>query len=704
MRFAKRITAGVVLLVGLGLSAPTSADSGLTSLAQPVVRSPLVGESIYFVMTDRYRDGNPSNNEGGGPWWSQGGFDPTSSAYFHGGDLAGLTGTCQPGDDGMARIANLGFSGVWVTPPVVNRAVQGSSAGYHGYWFMDLSKPDPHLGTEQDFAALAACAQALDVKLIMDVVTNHTADVIEYRNGTSYVPVEERPYRTASGKTFNPFRFAARNQPLPSLSVNRSFPKVPFVDSSLENAKWPALLNQLTRYHNRGDIAWGSCTGECEMDGDFYGLDDVMTEDAEVVAAFADAYGAWIEKYGISGFRIDTAKHVDPYFFKRFLPQIQQKAEAAGVADFTSFSEVWLTDPIQLSEQMRTRALPSVLDFPFQDTIRSFVTKQGTGRSVAALFAEDDRYTTATTNAQGLATFLGNHDMGRIGFFLRTQTNATPPQLLERDALAHDLLFLTRGVPVVYYGDEVGMTGSGDGRDQRARQNMFPTQVAEWKTEERIGSAPIGSGSSFTVSNPLEAHIRDLNALREAHPALASGPQVTRTATDAVFALSRFDMTDRREYVVAFNTSDGPATVSVPTSTPSATWTPLRGSAASSDAAGQVSLSIPARSSVVLRADTALPTPASPSVSVRTRPDLASGMYRLDATVPGSDPASVTFVMRQPGREWQTIGVDDARPFRVYVPALTKKAPNAQVAVVVTSSTGERAASAPSRVRLAPLF
>lgn len=440
------------------------------------------------------------------------------------------------------------------------------------------------------------------------------------------------------------------------------------------------------------------------MDGDFYGLDDVMTEDAEVIAAFADAYGAWIQKYGISGFRIDTAKHVDPYFFRRFLPLIQQKAESSGVTDFTSFAEVWLTDPIQLSEQMRTRALPSVLDFPFQDTIRAFVTKQGTGRSVAALFAEDDRYTTPTTNAQGLATFLGNHDMGRIGFFLRTQTNATPSQLLERDALAHDLLFLTRGVPVVYYGDEVGMTGSGDGRDQRARQNMFPTQVAEWKTEERIGSPPIGTGSAFAVTNPLEDHIRDLNTLREAHPALASGPQVTRAASDAVFAVSRFDIASRHEYVVAFNTSDASASVPVPTSTPSTTWTAVRGTGASSDASGQIAVTVPARSSVVLRADTALPAPAAPSISLRTRPDLASGMYRLDATVPGTDPASVTFVMKRPGQPWQVVGVDDARPFRVYVPSLTKKAPNAQVAAVVTSSVGERAASSPRRVRLTPLF
>ena len=105
------------------------------------------------------------------------------------------------------------------------------------------------------------------------------------------------------------------------------------------------------------------------------------------------------------------------------------------------------------------------------------MTGKAGGGSLAALFAEDDYYTSATTNAYGLTTFLGNHDMGRIGFFLTTQTQAQGQPLLERTLLAHDLLYLTRGVPVVYYGDEVGMTGSGDGTDKNARQDMFPTQV-----------------------------------------------------------------------------------------------------------------------------------------------------------------------------------------------------------------------------------
>jgi glycosidase len=705
LRFASPLVA-ILAAAGLtaGLAAGSAhADEGLTSLAVPSVRSPIAQDRFYFVMTDRYRDGDPSNNTGGVTGdLERTGYEPSSDAYFHGGDLAGLTGRCDPSDpadDGLARLKRLGFTAVWITPPFVQRTVQGSSAAYHGYWFLDLTRPDPHLGTEAEFAAFTACAQRLGIKVFLDVVVNHTADVIGYREGNAYVPLSKAPYRTATGRVFNPWSYTSGTR-FPRLSAARSFAKTPVVDPAFRTAKAPAVLNQVTRYHNRGDIAWGSCVGRCEMDGDFSGLDDLMTEDWTVVRALADAYGEWITRYGIDGFRIDTAKHVDPYFFGRWLPLIQGAAEAAGRPQFTSFGEVWIEDAAQLSETMLARQLPSVLDFPYQDAARQFVTGRSGGGLLKALFDEDDYYTSASTNAYGLTTFLGNHDMGRIGFFLTTDTQAAGQPLLERALLAHDLLYLTRGVPVVYYGDEVGMTGSGDGTDKRARQDMFPTQVQEWQREERIGGAPIGAGSSFAEASALEARLRQLSALRAEHPALASGAMITRYGQGGVYAASRIDATRRVEYLVAFNSSDQAASVSVPTSTPAASWRPLAGgTASSSDGAGVVAVTLPPRSSVVLEADRVLPPPATPSVSLRVGKDRVTGRYRLAASVPGSDPSSVTFLVRRAGGAWTVAGTDDARPFRVFI------APgrgSVQVAAVVTDSAGQRAASSPVRVRITP--
>ena len=696
------VLAASSLTVGLVVGS-AAADDGLVSLATPSVRSPLAGDAFYFVMTDRYRDGDPANNTGGvtGPL-ERTGYEPASDAYFHGGDLAGLTGGCDPADpddDGLARIKRLGFSAVWITPPFVQRTVQGSSAAYHGYWFLDLSRPDPHLGTEAEFAAFVECAHRLGIKVFVDVVANHTADVISYREGPAYVPIGRRPYRTVTGRVFDPWDYTSGTA-FPRLSAGRSFAKTPVVDPAYRTAKVPAVLNQVVRYHNRGDIAWGSCIGRCEMDGDFSGLDDLMTEDWTVVRALADAYGRWITRYGVDGFRIDTAKHVDPYFFGRWLPLIQDTATAAGKPQFTSFGEVWLTDAAQLSQLMLDRGLPSVLDFPYQQAARAFVTGAAGGGSLKALFEEDDYYTTAATNAYGLTTFLGNHDMGRIGFFLTTQTQAEGSALLDRALLAHDLLYLTRGVPVVYYGDEVGMTGSGDGTDKRARQDMFPTQVSEWQREERIGGAPVGTGSSFGEDSPIEARIATLAGLRRDHPALASGAMVTRHASGGVFAASRIDSATRVEYLVAFNNADAPATATVPTSTPGAAWRSLAGGPpAESDATGAVRVVLAPRSSVVLQADRPMVVPAAPSVSVRASRDFVTGRYRLAASVPGGDPSTVTFLVRRPGRPWQAVGADDARPYRVYLPPGRG---TVEVAAVVVDSAGQRAAATPIRVRIAP--
>ncbi len=712
MRFGRSLTAGLVAggiaaaaVGGVFASGAALAAPGLTELAAGPYRSPISEDQFYFVMTDRYRDGDRANNNGGQVGAvAQTGFDPASESYFHGGDLAGLTGSCDvanPADDGLARIARLGFTAIWVTPPFVQRTVQGDSAAYHGYWFLDLSKPDPHVGTREEFAYFVDCAHRLGIKVFVDVVVNHTADVISYPQGNEYVSVSKAPYRTARGKVFDPFSFAHGTR-FPALSATRSFAKTPQVDQGYRGVKFPAVLNEVTRYHNRGDISWGSCVGVCEMDGDFSGLDDLMTEDWTVVKALADAYGSWISDFGIDGFRIDTAKHVDPYFFGRWLPQVTQHADAAAKTEFTSFGEAWYVDAAQLAETMRSRGLPSVLDFPFQKSAREFATGKAGGAAMSMLFAEDDYYTTATTNAYGLTTFLGNHDMGRIGFFLATDTQAMGQELLERDLLAHDLLYLTRGVPVVYYGDEVGMTGSGDGMDKRARQDMFATAVPQWQVEERIGGGAVGSGTSFSETSPIETRLAVLAGLRKEHPALASGAMITRLGRGGVLAVSRIAAAARTEYVVAFNNGDVPATVAIPTSTPSSTWTGLLGlNQAVSDSSGAITVTMAPRSTAVLRAESTLPTPAAPTVSTAVRQDAITGNYRLTATVPGTDPSTVTFLMRKPGGRWTVAGVDDARPFRVF---LAPGPGRTQVAAVVTDSAGARASTSPRGYFLKPFL
>ena len=124
------------------------------------------------------------------------------------------------------------------------------------------------------------------------------------------------------------------------------------------NLKRPAWLNDVTRYHNRGDIDFSSCSAGCLEQGDFFGLDDVFTEQPFVVNGLAKVWGDWIRAYKVDGFRVDTAKHVDRAFFGAWLPKIRAAARAAGVPAFEIFGEVFETDAATLASFVRERGVP----------------------------------------------------------------------------------------------------------------------------------------------------------------------------------------------------------------------------------------------------------------------------------------------------------------------------------------------------------
>jgi glycosidase len=193
------------LLIGIATSAiATHANaSNYGDLSRPVARGPQSDESVYFVVTDRFENGDTSNDQAGltgGRLAS--GYEPSEPGWWHGGDLKGLTRR-------LSYIRNMGFTAIWITPPVKQRYFQGSSAGYHGYWGVDFTTVDPHLGTEADFKNMVDAAHKLGMKVIMDVVANHTADVIYYKlNATEYLDATKYPYKTASGKPFDPSKVA----------------------------------------------------------------------------------------------------------------------------------------------------------------------------------------------------------------------------------------------------------------------------------------------------------------------------------------------------------------------------------------------------------------------------------------------------------------------------------------------------------------
>ncbi len=643
-----------------------------SAYARHAPRPGMTGQDFYFVMGDRFANGDPANDEGGlsGDRLVTG-FDPTAKGFYNGGDLEGLR-------DHLDYIQGLGTDAIWLTPIFKNKPVQledGPSAGYHGYWITDFTTVDPHLGTNQDLRALVDAAHDRGMKVFFDIITNHTADVIGYDEGdrTAYVSKDAVPYRDATGTPFDDRDFAGTSQ-FPALDPATSFPYTPKLAAGEEDLKVPAWLNDETVYHNRGNTTF---TGEDSQYGDFFGLDDLFTEKPEVVDGMIDIYRTWVEDFDIDGFRIDTMKHVDDAFWQRFGPAMQRIAAADGNPGFFMFGEVALDGSDAAAKAFTSHytthdRMQAVLDFPFQDAARGFASKGlGTDR-LATFFRNDDWYTDADSNAYALPTFLGNHDMGRIGHFLRADNaGADDAELLARDRLAHELMFLTRGNPVVYYGDEQGFTG--DGGDQLARQSMFASQVPEYQADDLIGSDRTGAEDNYSVT-PLYQSIARLTALTDGIPALRHGAQQVRySSPDAgVFALSRIDRIHRTEYVIALNNSEQARTAPVPTYLRKGTFRKLYGAGPArltSDAHRRLEMTVPGLSASVYESVGTIPlSPTAPRISLATPAPspLSHGRMHLRANVSGSSFYEVTFQRRVGHGDWRTVGVDDNAPYQVF--------------------------------------
>ncbi|WP_461475143.1 pullulanase-type alpha-1,6-glucosidase [Microbacterium sp. HJ5] len=667
----------------------TATDDEL--VAEPV-RQPGSAERFYFVMTDRFANGDPSNDKGGldGDRLAHG-FDPTDKGFYQGGDLAGLRSK-------LDYIEGLGTTAIWLTPSFKNRPVQGAgadaSAGYHGYWITDFTQIDPHLGTNAELEALIADAHDRGIKVYFDIITNHTADVISYAEGSqTYITKEAEPYRDAAGVAFDPATYAGTDE-FPALDPATSFPYTPVISAADKDVKVPAWLNDPTLYHNRGDSTWA---GESVTFGDFVGLDDLMTEHPTVVDGFVDVYQGWVD-LGIDGFRIDTAKHVNFEFWEKWSTEVLDYAHAKGKDEFFMFGEVYDADPAKLSPYVRNSDMNSVLDFTFQSAATAYA--KGTGvaakpSGLRALFAGDDMYTTPDSSATALPTFLGNHDMGRIGYFV------AGADALQRDELAHELMYLTRGQPVVYYGDEQGFAGTGGDKD--ARQSLFATETADYANQPLVTGQQLGKVDRYATDAPLYEHIAALAELRSSHPALETGAQIERFVDDAatgVYAFSRVDREDKVEYLVATNNATAAKTVNIPTLTTDASFSPLYGggSAFATDAAGVASVTVPAMSAVVYTASKPVTAPSQAGDIVVDAPYAGagvSGVSPVRADIADGVWAETSFAWRVAGDdEWHALGTaEDTSPRVFHDTAGLARGTLLEYRAVSTDAAGNRSAS-----------
>lgn len=549
--------------------------AGLLGLALSASGAPAAvdwrDQVIYFLMIDRFDDGDPANNDQGA-----GEYDPARNSHYSGGDLKGV-------ERRLGYIRELGASAIWITPPVANRWWDPTRkhTGYHGYWASNFMAVDAHYGTLAEYRQLAGAMRSQGLKLVQDIVLNHTGDYFDYATP----PPAEDPARG----------YISHRQ----------------ADGSAPT-QWPFSLNDPRRAQDRkvGAYHWTPPIRNYqdpvqESDWQMAGLDDLNTGNPVVRRALRQSYNYWIDQIGVDAFRVDTIFYVPPADVDDFLyaddrrhPGVEHFAARQGKPDFLLFGEGFATDaPFAESQAQRIEAymtapdgrrrMDSMINFPLYGTLNDVFAR---GRPTAELAWRIESMMRVHARPHLLPSFVDNHDVDR---FLAGGSEAALKQAL--------LLIMTLpGIPTIYYGTEQGL------REPRA--SMF--------------AAGYGSGGRdrFDTSAPLFRTLQSMIALRKAHPALSRGTPtiLARNAASAGALAYRMDHGDA-SLLVVFNSSDAPSLLdNVELGLPAgAALTALYGIDGKPEdlivgTDGRVHLELPARAGLVW----ALPTDSSPRLQL----------------------------------------------------------------------------------------
>ena len=341
-------------------------------------------------------------------------------------------------------------------------------------------------------------------------------------------PRTTRPTRPAAGDgrsttATTPGRTASRRS-----TPATSFPYTPVLDPAEQNLKVPAWLNDLTLYHNRGDTTF---VGENSQYGDFFGLDDLFTENPKVVDGMIDIYKTWVQDFRHRRLphRHDEARQ------RRVLAEVRAgpaELRARATASRTSSCSARCLDGSGAAAKSFTShytthdKMQAILDFPFQDAARNFASRS---RDNCAARRRSSPTTTGTPTPTPTPTSCRPSSAtttwaGSASSSSRTTLAPATPSWLARDKLAHELMYFSRGNPVVYYGDEQGFTGQ---RRRPGRPADDVRQPGRRSTSTTTCSGPTRR-TPRTTSSPRTRCTRPsagCPTLTEEHPALRNGAQ-----------------------------------------------------------------------------------------------------------------------------------------------------------------------------------
>jgi neopullulanase len=456
---------------------------------------------IYFIMPDRFADGDRSNNN---PAKSPGLYDRSKGRYYHGGDFQGII-------DRLPYLKELGVTAIWINPvydntdrlderemyPEAEGGPKRPTTAYHGYGAIDFYGVEEHYGTMQKLRELVDKAHAAGFKVIQDQIANHTS----------------------------PYHPWATDRPTPTWFYGT-------VENHLSNnwQKWTTMdpnASEETRRRN--------------LEGWFIDiLPDLNQDDEEVRRYLIQNTLWWLGTVGFDAIRMDTLPHVPRHFWRDWTGAIKREYPTVNI-----LGELFDGDPALLAYFQKGRVghdgidtgIDTVYDFALHYAVRDAFARGESVRKLAQVLAHDHLY----PRPEALVPFVGVHDMQRF----MNERGAT----VEGLKLAQTFVMTTRGTPLLYYGDELAMPGGGDPDNRRDFPGGFAGDARNAFTK----------AGRTAVENDVFEHVKRLSKMRAELPALRRGSlvHVYDEEQQTVFARTLGDQT----VLIAFNNDTKPATV-----------------------------------------------------------------------------------------------------------------------------------------------
>ena len=448
---------------------------------------------IYLIMPDRFANGDPTNDE---PAEAPGSHDRSKARAYHGGDLRGIR-------EHLDYLKDLGVTTLWLTPIVKN----GATEDYHGYGAVDLYAVEPHLGHLRDYQELVSAAHQQQMKVLFDIVPNHVG-----------------PKHPWAAKPPLPdwFHGTVQHHMNASTPVNGNF----YGEAGNSGHE---LFETLVDPHAPPRL-WRGLT-----EGWFAGaLPDMNTENPLVAQYLLQNAIWWTESSGLDGFRVDTFPYVSRQFWSRWHAGLRRIYPR-----LTTVGEVFHPDPSVTSffagGQKRCDGIDTgvstVFDYPMYFTLRAVLLKRVPVARIADVLRHDGLY----PRPDDLVTFFGNHDVMRFA----SAEGSSAAKL----KLAFALTLTLRGIPELYYGDEIGMAGGDDPDNRRDFRGGWREDAPNAFTEE----------GRTREQQEIFSYVQTLLKLRRGHTALSSGRLWQLVSDEGSYVFVR--ESEQERLLVVFNNS-----------------------------------------------------------------------------------------------------------------------------------------------------